>query len=483
MNINRNGTLVLLAALALALSGCDDPPTRSGASTDPVVLTSVFGQGPGGVGADVLEALASDTAGAAVSVAAPRESTGTADAEADAVAALQAGDLDVTVVRADVLATAGADSLAVLQAPFLVTSPEQADRVVADPVAQDLMAGLDEIGLVGLAMVPGGLRHPFGYAGPLLVPDDYAGHGFNVHPGDGAAAIVDALGATPDTSIDTERAVAAARGDLVGIEVSLQHVQAVDLPAVLTSNVTLYTKFDVVIVRADAWAGLSRAQQEELRDAAVAAGARAVSERDTEAEGLDRWCQTSGASSVLATDEQKAAMEDALASVLEAATAPAEASAAADRVAELGADVPESAGRACEGPVIEATGDLEVTPVGDQRVLDGMWRMDVRKEDLLAAGASSAGAAIDAGVWTLDIRNGLGIVQAPHVDDCTFQFRFDGEHVSIDFGAHGNDACYGLVQGTFRLDGDTVHFTWTEQRDYDVALDNAIWARGLHRIG
>ena len=340
--------------------------------------------------------------------------------------------------------------MAVLQAPFLVTSPEQADRVVADPVAQDLMAGLDEIGLVGLAMVPGGLRHPFGYAGPLLVPDDYAGHGFNVHPGDGAAAIVDALGATPDTSIDTERAVAAARGDLVGIEVSLQHVQAVDLPAVLTSNVTLYTKFDVVIVRADAWAGLSRAQQEEASRRGCRRGraGRAVSGTPRR-RASDRWCQTSGASSVLATDEQKAAMEDALASVLEAATAPAEASAAADRVAELGADVPESAGRACEGPVIEATGDLEVTPVGDQRVLDGMWRMDVRKEDLLAAGASSAGAAIDAGVWTLDIRNGLGIVQAPHVDDCTFQFRFDGEHVSIDFGAHGNDACYGLVQGTF----------------------------------
>ena len=157
--------------LALALAGCGDAPTRSGASTDPVVLTSDYGQAPGGVGADVLDALVSDTAEQAVSVSTPRASTASVDEEGDAIAALQAGDLDVTVVRADRLATAGADSLAVLQAPFLVTSAEQADRVAADPVAQDLMAGLDEIGLVGLALVPGGLRHPFGYAAPLLVPD------------------------------------------------------------------------------------------------------------------------------------------------------------------------------------------------------------------------------------------------------------------------------------------------------------------------
>ncbi len=32
------------------------------------------------------------------------------------------------------------------------------------------MSGLDEAGVVGLALVPEGLRHPFGYERPLLGP-------------------------------------------------------------------------------------------------------------------------------------------------------------------------------------------------------------------------------------------------------------------------------------------------------------------------
>ena len=110
--------------------------------------------------------------------------------------------------------------------------------------------------------------------------------------------------------------------------------------------------------------------------------------------------------------------------------------------------------------------------------------MEAHKEDMLAAGVSPGDAAANAGVWTIDISNGIGIAQQPNgEEDCTWQFRFDGEQVSADFGARGNDACYGLARGTYRRDGDTVLFTWTDQRDYDVATDNAIWARGLHRIG
>ena len=47
--------------------------------------------------------------------------------------------------------------------------------VTDDDLAGDLMAGLDEVGVHGLALVPEDLRHPFGFAEPLLGPEDYAG--------------------------------------------------------------------------------------------------------------------------------------------------------------------------------------------------------------------------------------------------------------------------------------------------------------------
>jgi hypothetical protein len=47
----------------------------------------------------------------------------------------------------------------------------------------------------------------------------------------------------------------------------------------------------------------------------------------------------------------------------------------------------------------------------------------------------------------------------------------------------GNDACYGLVLGTWRRDGDVVRFTWVKERFYDVALDNAMFAGGMRKIG
>ena len=77
----------------------------------------------------------------------------------------------------------------------------------------------------------------------------------------------------------------AAGKKLRGIEISVQQVGAVSLPAVQTANVTLYEKFDVLVMSRDAWEGLSPAQQQELRDAFAEASAVGVAARVTEEEG------------------------------------------------------------------------------------------------------------------------------------------------------------------------------------------------------
>lgn len=477
--------IITFSALVLPLAGltaCGAAPSRSGSAADPVTISSGFGQGSGAVGSDALEQLVGLTSDAAVSVQHPVAGTGTVTEELDAVARLRKGDFDLTLVRADTLATAGADSLAVLQTPFLVTSEVQAARVAADPVAEDLMAGLDELGLVGIALVPGGLRHPFGYYKPLLGPEDYAGTTINVRPGDGIAALVEGLGAAVDTGVD-ERDEMAFTGKLRGIEVSLQLFGAVTLPAVLTSNVTLYTKFDVIVMDREAWDGLSGQQQEALRAAAAKATAATLEARDNEDEGLARWCRTPGAESVRATDGQVEALKDELQPVVEAFTSAPGAADLAERVRELGRGTTDPAGAVCGSTEVADVAGYTITPRGDQHVLDGVWRMEVSRQAIIDAGGSQHDGAANAGVWTVEIRGGNAVVDQPNGDDCAWDFNLDGDRISLAYQVPSNDNCFGYIVGTYDRTGDRITFDWEKERDYDVALDQAIFADGMQKIG
>ena len=485
--------ITFVTAAALALGACSSPPTRAGQAVDPVTLTSEMTGGAGGVGGDVLATLVDITSTEPVQVAEPKEATYSDDYEGDVIEALQAGTFDVAVVRTDRLAMAGADSLAVLQTPLLVTSDAQAAAVATDPVADDLMAGLADIGLTGIALVPGGLRHPFGYHQALYGPDDYAGNAFHTRYGTGVDAIFGALGATTDHSGDQDRTDKARSGELRGIEASVQTLLAVDRPAVLTSNVTLYEKFDVVVVRSDTWDGLTEAQQDALRASAVTAGKQALAARDTEAEGLERWCGLPGTASVVATDAQLAAIHVALQPVIDAALSMPGAADVAERVAALGDESAVAAGTICgsldadgtiatDGPAASAS-EFEVTRNGPQDVLDGVWRLVADRQALVDAGVSAQEAGANAGVWTLTIVDHIAQVDQPTGPTCTWDFAFDGDRVSLDQGAQGNDACYGHGIGTFTIDGDVATFTWEKQRDYDVVLDQAMFAQGMTKIG
>lgn len=490
MNTRLRSSIAITIATALTCAACDSPPTRSGQSIDPVTLSSETNGS--GVGGDVMTHLVENTAAAAVRVAAPKGATYSDDGEGDILEAIQAGQFDLTVLRADRLAMAGAESLAILQAPFLVTTEEQAAKIAADPVATDLMADLDDIGLTGIALVPGGLRHPFGYGSALYGPGDYQGTTINTRYGSGVNAIVTALGATPDHSAEAARTNKIKSGQLRGIEVSYQQQGAVDRPAVVTSNVTLYTRFDVVVVRSQVWDGLTGAQKEALRAAAVKAGQDAIALRDTEASGLERWCATPSSASVVATTEQVQQLHDALQPVIDAATAAA--GDLAKRLAALGQGTTAPPGKQCgsiASQVDSTTGSTDlgndpyqVTRQGPQDVLDGIWRMVADKQTFLDQGLSVADADANAGIWTITVKDHIATVDQPSGPrDCTWDFAFNGDTVSLDMGAQGNDACFGHMIGTFKRDGDVVTFHFEKEKDYDVALDNAMFALGMQKIG
>jgi TRAP-type C4-dicarboxylate transport system substrate-binding protein len=506
---NTLRTFTIATAAALSLSACGGAPSRTGQAAAPIELSSA-GTGLAGVGGDILAKLVSITAGAAVSVAEPPEPSPGQDQDGDVLKALQSGSADVGVVRAGRLAMAGADSLAVLGTPFLIDTVGQAEKIAADPVAEDLMAGLDKIGLVGIALVPGGLRHPFGYGHrPLIGPADYLGVVINVRVDSGANALLAGLGATPDNSVDQERTDKVGSGQLRGIEVSLQQQGAVDRPAVVTSNVSLYTKFDVVVVRVEAWNSLSNAQRGELRAAAQRAGHDAIAERDTEEKALDRWCAGHGATSVIAAPDQVQALRDALAGVVSTLTATPAAKALAEQITSLREGTTPPVGKVCgttgddttttttdvsvntgtdagetaiDPAVLDPADPYHVLPAGAQDVFQGVWRVEVGRQALLDAGLSISDANANAGVWTLTVTGNVAAVTQPHGPDCTFEFSFNGSYVSLDEGAQGNDSCYGHVVGTYRIDGNTLHLDWIKEKDYPLILDQVAFGE-LKKIG
>ena len=85
------------------------------------------------------------------------------------------GDLDLALVATRAWDTVGVKTLTPLNAPFLVTSDELVAQVVSEPIRDDLLTGLPEVGVVGIDLWPEGLRHPFGFAEPLNGPSDYEG--------------------------------------------------------------------------------------------------------------------------------------------------------------------------------------------------------------------------------------------------------------------------------------------------------------------
>ena len=69
------------------------------------------------------------------------------------------GDLDMGMIPARAWDTEGVTSLRALNAPFLVTSDNLTAQIVTGVLAPEMLAGLETVGVTGLALIPEGLRH------------------------------------------------------------------------------------------------------------------------------------------------------------------------------------------------------------------------------------------------------------------------------------------------------------------------------------
>jgi len=141
-----------------------------------------------------------------------------------------------------------------------------------------MLAGLKPDGLVGLALLPGPLRRPLGFTRPLVAASTYRGARIAIRPSQVTADIFRALGAIPVPQKQSSSGQSAA--GLTGIEA---HANLIDsafaVPhAVLTGNVVLEPRPNVIFMNQRAYRALTAEQRIVLDQAAARARSAGIYE-------------------------------------------------------------------------------------------------------------------------------------------------------------------------------------------------------------
>jgi TRAP-type C4-dicarboxylate transport system substrate-binding protein len=340
------------------------------------------------------------------------------DYERRLVERVRAGEADLASVGARAWDRMDATSFRALVAPSLVDTLELQRRVLESPLVERMLAGVEPLDLVGLAILPGPLRRPLGLSRQLLGPQDYAGATIGIRYGGVARDTITALGAT---------AKGYRIGSLAGLdgaELDLWTIAGVgyDAPgATLTANVVLWPRPETIVISRAAFDRLSPAQQEVLRRAGrEAVGPVAARVEREQAESLEVVCGRGTLTLATASPSELAALRVAVQPVYD----------------ELERD-PETKGLIAEIRKLRtgeaAQGDAGRCPSAraPSSALEGVWEASVTPTEIRAHGGSKAEAATFAGAGRLELRDGR------------WTFRNDRT----------------TVMGTYRVAGDVVALT------------------------
>jgi len=343
---------------------------------------------------------------------------------------VRSGRAQLGIVGVRVWDTMGVKSFRALLAPLLVDSLELEMRVLASSLPDRMLEGVERAGVVGVAVLPGPLRLPFGLSRAFVGPRDYRGRAFGVRPGNVATTSLRVLGA---------RARAYVPGDLSGMDgAELDPTTVVyngfdQRRGWLTTNVALWPKPYSIVMNRRAFAALTSDQRELLRRAGrdAAEPERRQIESDA-AVALAQACRTGKLIFTEASPGELAAMRRAVRSVYdELARDPATAAALEGIVALRGdRSRPPTAEPRCR----EAGG--EAAP---STALDGTWELaKATKQQLLDAG--------------IDPRNAEALSRLPGAPALVFDH---GRQRGIDL-----ESGKVLSSGTYEVDGDIVRLVF-----------------------
>jgi TRAP-type C4-dicarboxylate transport system substrate-binding protein len=295
------------------------------------------------------------------------------------------GELELALVPSRAWDRLGVDTLRPLTAPFLVDSQKLLAAVLTSDLADQMLAGLEPTGVIGLAIFPDGLRHPFAFEQPMLGPDDYVGATIRTPTSETAAAMFAAWGATVD-DLPPDRA----HHDALDSDFVLQ------AGAVATSNVTLYPKANVLVANADVLAELPAGDRELLEQAAIVTLDWAIDSLPAEQVVAEAFCAAGGVI-VHADDGELDALRQAVGPILDdIRSADASNASAVDTIESMRADLPAPV------PAPECGEPAATDATGDEGLLTGVYRTEITPELMLAAWPDTPQSQLDNNVGGVD---------------------------------------------------------------------------------
>lgn len=286
-------TIGLLLAVGL-LAGCGSGAVnKAGGSATPVVLRLADSNNSDQPDTDTIEHFAAQVrkrSGGAVRVRITYLAAGSSSpyVETRTIRAVRRGRFDLGWVGARAWDLNGVKSFRALQAPFLITSMRLLNRVVASPLAGEMLDTLTQQGgVVGLALVPDFLRHPVGMGRAFVKPADFIGARIRIQPSRVTAALVRALGARPVAISNDDIGLAIDRK-----QVDAQEVAMLNSPggSVVTENVVFFGKVLTLFANSDAYQRLSDDQRRAIRGAAADALRYAVAHHPPDSDIAKGYC-------------------------------------------------------------------------------------------------------------------------------------------------------------------------------------------------
>lgn len=472
--------------LTAASCGAAEPPTKAGGESPPITLKAISPTGPGYPGGDQLAEFArqvSELSDGAITIdIAPSMNLGGANNEITAVEMVQRGEVDLGLVPTRIFDVVGIDSFRALQAPFLITSNELADQVLVDPIADEMLAGLDNAGLTGLTMTFDSLRQPIGTNGPLLSPDDFQGIGFQTAQSETQELAFSTLGAsvTNVNGVDLEAGVL--DQSIEGFENSMQ-VPVKPVRGDITGNAVVYLKANAIIADAEVFAGLSSDQQSTLRAAAEATREWATRQHPDLINSAAAYCAANEGDVVVASTDQLAALRAAVQPAYDELNLDSFTRKAIERITEIAVAVPPSpvispcTAADGSGETASATDTGPVTAAGDQTVIDGVWRMEVELDPNADRPNAVQDATANNGTWTFIFSDGKFSAGDPKAFN-RGTFVINGDRVSmVEPGGH-------RWEFTFQRTGDTMTWGyWPFPGDDGQSLWEDFVKNGLQRVG
>jgi TRAP-type C4-dicarboxylate transport system substrate-binding protein len=317
-------------------------------------------------------------------------------AEPATIADLRHGDVALAVVGARAWDFVGVKGFDALVAPFLIDSLPLQARVLGSPLMERALEGVRPLGLVGLAVLPGGLRRPLGLSRPLRRPADYRGAKIGIRPAPIAAATFKTLGGTA-------RGFDADPSGLIGFDGAESDVTTIlnnryDTHSKgLTANVVLWPRVTTLVANAKAFDALSPDEQQVLlragREALVPLNdSFAADQRDS----LDALCRAKHLRLVLASDADRTELRRAVQPLYDRLRRDSWTRKLISEIEHMKTELgPVSRPLSCPTPANASHAALE-----------GRWEANLTPRALRAAGEPPEVVDRLQGKWVLEFRNG-----------------------------------------------------------------------------